>query len=123
MKVRTRLKGMPELRARLSKVADTNSLGALLEATAEEVRRAAVAGLADSQPPDSRNGALARSLTVTPGGDGLSFTLSTPLNYGWHLEYGSLHRPATPWLGPAFDTVRPSIERHLREWLTRATRG
>jgi hypothetical protein len=48
---------------------------------------------------------LARSLTVQPAQDG-SYTVSTPLDYGWHLEFGSLSRPAHPWLEPAAEDAR-----------------
>lgn len=123
MKLSAQLEGLAELGATLSGLGGTAGLDAALEAATNDVRDAAVANLSDSQSPDSRTGALARSLTVTPGGDGLSFTLSTPLEYGWHLENGSLARPAAPWLAPAVDAARPAVERRLREWLTGAVRG
>ncbi len=123
MKISVRLGGMPGLRASLSGVADADGLGAILEDAAAGLRNTAVASLTDGQPPDSRTGALARPLTVTRGGDGLSFTLSTPLDYGWRLEHGGLARPATPWLEPALDAASPAIERRLGDWLKRAVRG
>ena len=123
MKIAARFEGMDGLSATLSGIADAAGLGGVLEAAAADVRDAAAANLADGQPPDSRSGALAQSLAVTPGGDGLSFTVATPLDYGWHLEFGSLSHPATPWLAPAIDAALPSIERRLRDWRHDATRG
>jgi hypothetical protein len=46
-------------------------------------------------------------------------SVSTPLAYGWHLEFGTLKQPARPWLGPALDEARPRILRQIREWLAR----
>ncbi len=123
MKVNIRLGGVPDLTATLSRMADTEGLADALEDAAGQVRHAAIARLTDGQPPDNRTGTLAKSLTVTREISGLGFTLSTPLDHGWHLEHGGLQRPATPWLGPALDDARPAIERRLGDWLTRAVRG
>ncbi len=123
MKISIRLGRLPDLTASLSHLANLDGLADALEDAASQVRDAAVARLSDGQPPNSHTGALAKSLTVTRDGSGLSYTLSTPLDHGWHLEHGGLQRPATPWLAPAFEDARPAIERRLGDWLTRAVRG
>lgn len=122
MKMTAELRGMAELNAALSGLANADGLAEVLEACAGDVRDAAAANLADGAPPDNRTGVLAQSLAITPGAGGLSVTVSTPLDYGWHLEYGTLARPATPWLAPALDAAAPSIRGRLRDWLNSAVR-
>jgi hypothetical protein len=109
MKFTARVDGLGALGEALSRIADPAAIRSKLRASAESVRDAARARLEDSRPPDSRQGALARSLTAEPFADGMSWTVSTPLAYGWHVEFGSLGRPATPWLAPALDETRPGI--------------
>ncbi len=115
MKFTTRLDGLDAFGAALSRIADPAVIGDEVQAAAENVRETARASLQDARPPDSRSGALAQSLTVDPAGDGMSWTVSTPLDYGWYLEFGSLGRPATPWLEPALDEARPGIISRIGE--------
>jgi hypothetical protein len=120
MKITAQLRGMAELNATLSGITKAEGLADTLQSCAEEVRDAAAANLSDGAPPDSRTGALSRSLNITPSADGGSITVSTPLIYGWHLEYGGLKRDATPWLAPALDAAVPSIKVHFSDWLGEA---
>jgi hypothetical protein len=125
MKLGAELRGMGGLRASLTCLAGVDSLAQALDACAEDVRDAAAAKLAPEAPLDNRADALARWLTVTRdgtgGGGAVSITISTPLDYGWHLEHGSLTRPPAPWLAPALDEAAPSIRLRLREWLRGTT--
>jgi hypothetical protein len=122
MKFTAQLRGMAELNAKLSGLAKAEGLADTLQSCAEDVLDAARANLSDGTPPDSRTGALARSLNITPSADGFSVTVSTPLIYSRHLEYGGLTRAATPWLAPALDTAAPSIKVRFGEWLDEAIR-
>lgn len=123
MKFSAELRGMGALRAGLAGVSRSDGLAQVLNACADDVRDAAAARLSRSTQPDGRTDALVRSLTVARDdggggdGDGMSVTISTQLDYGWHLEHGSLTRPPTPWLAPALDEAAPSIRLRLREWL------
>jgi len=122
MKMTGRLDGLDALRGALGRIAGDAELEAQVNAAAEEIREAARAGLADGQTPDSRSGALARSLTVEPAGDGKSAVIGTDLDYGWHLEFGSLARSATPWLEPALDEARPGVLSRFRSWLASSSK-
>jgi hypothetical protein len=85
-------------------------------ATVEEVRKAAAANLSEDARSGRQTGALAQSLEINSGGDG-GYTVGTPLDHGWHLEFGSRTRPAAPWLAPAFDDARPGLLTRIRNRL------
>jgi hypothetical protein len=112
-----RLDGLQQMHRALRRIAETSELQERLRAGAEDIRAAARAGLGDGRPPDSPTGALAASLTVEMADDGMSARIGTGLDYGWHLEFGTLTRPATPWLEPALDEARPGILARLKRWL------
>jgi hypothetical protein len=114
MKMTGRLHGLEGLRRTLLRIADEASLRDAIRDSAEDVREAARANLRDGQPPDGRSGALAGSLSVEMTDSGQSAYIGTGLDYGWHLEFGSLTRPPTPWLEPALDAARPGILARLR---------
>ena len=109
MKMRGSVEGLASLRGGLARIAEKAVLTDALVAAGEAVRGAAVINLQDAQPPEKRRGDLADSLVVIPATDGLSVTVGTTLAQGWHVEFGSLNRPATPWLEPALDAARPGI--------------
>jgi hypothetical protein len=117
MRLTGRLDGLEQLRRALTRIAEPSELEASLKAGAEDIRTAARAGLGDGRPPDSRTGALAASLTVEMAERGMSARIGTGLEHGWHLEFGTLTRPATPWLEPALDEARPGILARLKRWL------
>lgn len=127
MKISSRVDGVDGLRGALSRIAEPFELTEHLEAAAEDVLAAAQANLTDGQPPESRSGALAESLTVDAASDGTGFIVGTPLDHGWHLEFGSSSRSASPWLKPAFDASRSGVLARVKFWLAnsgkRATRG
>lgn len=112
-----RLHGLDALRAQLSRIADTSDIRDQIEAAADEILAAAQTNLQDGESPESRTGALARSLRAEIARDGLSATVGTSLDYGWRLEFGGLDRPAAPWLGPALDAARPTILSRLKSRL------
>src|SRR5262249_25490929 len=118
MKLTTSLDGLGAFDEALSRIADPAEIQDELRAAAETVRETTRANLQDGRPPDSRSGDLANSLTVEPDGDGMSWTVSTPLDYGWQLEFGSLSHPATPWLEPALDEARPGIVSRMSQRLS-----
>jgi hypothetical protein len=114
MKIHSRVDGLESLRGGLARIADRAALADALAAAAEEVRSGARANLQDGKPPENRQGDLADSLSVAIAEDGLSVTVGTTLPQGWRLEFGSLARPATPWLEPALETARPGILARIR---------
>lgn len=122
MKLTNQLNGLDDLRKALSGIADETALRGAVEAGAEDVGKAAQQQLNDGLPPESRSGALARSLIVEAAEDGKSARIGTPLDYGWHLEMGSLNRPAMPWLEPAFNDSRSGILSRIRSWLANSAR-
>ncbi|WP_088348504.1 MULTISPECIES: hypothetical protein [Rhodomicrobium] len=117
MKLDARIEGLGAFGDALERIADPSGLAEVLETAAESICGAARVKLADGQPPDSRSGALAASLTVEAASDGAGYKVGTPLDYGWHLEFGSLGRAATPWLEPSLDDARPGIVDAVKRWL------
>ena len=117
MKIHGRVEGLANLRGGLARIAERAALADALVAGAEDIRTAARANLQDGQPPDNRQGDLAASLVIAPAADGLSVTVGTTVAQGWHLEFGTLARPAMPWLEPALEAARPGILASIREWL------
>lgn len=117
MKIRSRISGLGSFGAALSHILELQSLAEILSGEAEGIRSAARARLEDGQIAENRSGALAESLTVRSSDNGLSFTISTRLEYSWHLEFGSLDRAPAPWLAPALDDRRPAIITRIRNWL------
>jgi hypothetical protein len=115
VKLTTRVDGLGELEARLSRLADRRAIATDLREAAEEIRERAAANLASG----GSSGELAVSLTVTPDGDS-GFVVATPLDHGWHREFGSRRRAAEPWLGPAAEAALPGLPARLAARLRRA---
>jgi hypothetical protein len=116
VKLRGGVTGLDALNAALSDIASGNALEKALADTAEDIRRRAAATLTDGAAPDSRTGALADSLAVARD-DGGGYVVSTPLDHGWHLEFGSSLRPAMPWLTPSADEAQPGLAERISESL------
>ena len=122
MKLNARVEGLSALNARFSAVADEASFAPDLQDAAEDIRQRAAANLSDGALPESRTGALADSLTVSADEAG-GYTVSTPLDHGWHLEFGSLARPAAPWLEPATEEAQPGLIARIAARLKAALGG
>jgi hypothetical protein len=122
MKFKSRLTGLDDLKTAVAGIANDAELRQQVRAAVDDVRQAAIESLSDGQPPDSRTGELAKSLIVEIAGDGKSASIGTPFDYGWHLEMGSLSRPATPWLEPAFNDSRSAIMSRIRLWLANSAK-
>lgn len=111
MRLRGRIEGLARFQAALAEIGGGEDIAQDLAATAEDIRKRAAANLPD--------GALAQSLTVNASGDG-GYTVSTPLDHGWHREFGSIGRPATPWLAPAAEDAKPALLARIRNRLNGA---
>lgn len=122
MKLNARLHGMDGLHAALGRIASENELRSELATSTEEMRDAARAELDATPQPGNSIDALSRSLTGSVSADGKTLTVSTRLDQGWHLEFGTLRRPPRPWLAPAFDRAGPGILARLRAWLAHSTK-
>jgi hypothetical protein len=117
MKFDARLDGLDDFNRALSDIAASGEIKDALKEAASGLHDAAIARLHDGQPPESVTGALASSLQVDLADDGMSATVGTSLDYSWQLEFGSLGRPATPWLEPALRDAQPGILARIRRWL------
>jgi hypothetical protein len=115
--------GLGGVNAALSDIASGNALEKALADTAEEIRRRAAATLTDGAAPDSRTGALADSLTVARDDGGGGYMVSTPLDHGWHIEFGSSLRPAMPWLTPSADEAQPGLAERVSESMNASIAG
>lgn len=117
MNFNVHIDGLGAFSRALSDVATSEELRDAIKAASDGLHDAAIARLHDGSAPESASGALAASLTVDIAEDGMSASVGTPLDYGWQLEFGSLSRPATPWLEPAFRDAQPGMLARLRGWL------
>ncbi len=114
---RSHLEGLDRLSEMLTQTLDETALNEALLASGQSVIEAARANLEDGAPPDTRSGALAASLFAETGPDG-HVRIGTPLDYGWHLEMGTLTRVAYPWLAPALDDQRAGLVQQIGAWLS-----
>jgi hypothetical protein len=117
MTLRARLTGASEFRAALDRIADAGTLRDELTAAAEEIRVAARDRVDQADRPQGEADGLGRSIAVRFDSHGTSAEIGTPLDHGWHREFGSVARPPRPWLAPALDDARPKILTRLRNWL------
>jgi hypothetical protein len=111
--------GLGALNTALAEIGRAEALDEALAETAEDIRRRAAANLADGAPPDSRTGALEESLAVSRDAGG-GYVVGTPLDHGWHLEFGGSVKAATPWLTPATEDARPGLAARAAESLNAA---
>ena len=109
--------GLDRLSEKLARTFNETALNEALLASGKSVIEAARTNLQDGAPPDTRTGALAASLFAETGPDG-NVRIGTPLDYGWHLEMGTLTRPAHPWLAPALDDQRAGLVQQIGAWLS-----
>jgi len=109
------VRGLDALKRRLeprgldNAVADTLRLQA--ETVASEAARAAPGRLGETV-----------EVIDESHGDRRAFAVGTAHRAGRFLEYGTVHRPATPWLWPVFRARLPRIKQDLRNTL-RASLG
>ncbi len=102
------VKGLEALRARLAAAAAPEPFKKALreeaEALAAEARREA--------PPE-----IAQTIEVedVSQGERLGFASARPIRPGGLLEFGTLKRPASPWLWPIFRARLPGIKDKLRK--------
>jgi hypothetical protein len=113
--------GLGRLSQMLPRMLDDDALNEALLASGEAVIEAARANLEDGAPPETRSGALAASLFADLGPDG-GVRIGTPLDHGWHLEMGTLTRPAYPWLTAALDSQRENLAQQVSAWLSASGR-
>ena len=119
MKIRGGLDGLESLHKGLARITDPVPLAGAVAEAAEAVRGAAQANLRDELASGERPGGLADSVSIDHAADGLSITVGTTAAQGWHREFGSISRPATPWLAPALEAARPAILARIRLILAR----
>jgi len=100
--------GLAELRRRLEAASAPEPFKKALREEAE-----AIAAEARRQEP----GALAQSIEVqdVSQGERLGFTVGTSDPADRAAEFGTLKRPATPWLWPIFRAPLPAIKDRLRK--------
>jgi hypothetical protein len=118
---RSRVEGLDRLSERMARMLDDGALNEALLASGEAVIEAARVNLEDGAPPETRSGALAASLFAELGADG-HVRIGTQLDHGWHLEMGTLTRPAFPWLTAALDDQREALVQQVGAWLSVATK-
>ncbi|MEQ8746952.1 HK97 gp10 family phage protein [Pyruvatibacter sp.] len=117
IRARVTIKGETELRRQLVRRArkTASALKTEVAATAQAVRSTAQAHLDNAAVrPVSQSGRLARSLTVVLLANGLVVRVGSFLSYGAHLEFGTRHMRAMPWLAPALDAHRHGFKQKVR---------
>src|SRR5512138_2699015 len=112
----SRVDGLDSLSRLTARLLDETALSEALLEAGKAVIDAADANLKDGAPPDTRSGSLAASLFAAVEPDG-HVRIGTPLDHGWHLEMGTLTRPAYPWLTTALDDQRTALVEQIGAWL------
>lgn len=107
------IRGLETLQRRLAAAGAPEPIKSTLQgeavAVAEEARRAAP-------------GELGQTVEIVDRSRGtrLAYAIGTAHRAGPFLEYGTLRRPATPWLWPAFHGRSPRIKHKLRRLIADA---
>jgi hypothetical protein len=114
---RSRVEGLGRLSKLTARMLDDAALNEALLASGEAVIEAARANLEDGAPPNRRSGALEASLFAAVGPDS-QIRIGTPLEHGWHLEMGTLTRPAYPWLTAALNDQQTALVQQVSAWLS-----
>ncbi len=96
---------LPKLRGELRQRA-----GAAIRKAAHDIE----AGAKNVVPVDTGN--LKNSIQTTMEGD-LTAVVGTHVEYAPYVEYGTRRMAARPYLGPAAELVRPSLEAAMKELL------
>jgi hypothetical protein len=78
----------------------------------EKVTTDIAAGAGATAPIDT--GALAESYTAEV--EGLQGTAGTNMEYGPHVEYGTIHAPAQPHLVPSLERVAGAFNQHAEDF-------
>lgn len=109
------IKGLEALRRRLAAAAVPQAVNGTLraeaEALAEEARRAAPGELGPTV-----------EIIEQSRGAKLAYAVGTAHQAGRYLEFGTLRRPATPWLWPVFRARSRGINHKLRKMVIAALR-
>lgn len=106
----------------------------VVTAVAAQIAEQAVVSMEGQEPPSSpghapaiRSGLLhggIKSSTIMTGmGDFTATAIAyTDVEYAQHLEYGTVHMEARPFMAPAAEVVRPSFEKAMRSAVRRLGR-
>ena len=107
------VKGLDALQRRLAAAADQGPLKAALRAEAE-----AIAAEARNAAP----GELGQTVDVIDDSreTRLAYAIGTFEPAGRFLEFGTVRRPATPWLWPVFRARSPDVKHKLRKLVAAA---
>jgi len=104
------IKGLDALKRRLKAPGLDHAVADTLRLQAETI----AAGAAREAP-----GRLGETVEMIEErhGDRSAFAVGTARRAGRYLEYGTVHRPATPWLWPVLAARLPRIKQDLRNTL------
>lgn len=72
---------------------------------------------APGQPPHRDTGALANSIHVSNPGIAMTRDVGDGVEYGIHLEYGTVNMAARPWLRPAVEKESANFEKAWEQLL------
>jgi hypothetical protein len=116
-----RIGGVDSFRRRLASAAKMADIGQSLRTEAEALAAVAKATLEEN----SANRELARSIEIVSEsqGDSARYAVGSEAPLGHHLEFGTTHMRASPWLGPAFHARLPAINHALRKLVTGALKA
>ena len=66
------------------------------------------------------SGSLRNSIHVRQSEEGMSASVETSAEHARHVEFGTRHAPARPFLLPAFDEAKPKVVAEVRGAVRRA---
>lgn len=101
------IKGLEALRRRFAAAGASAPVKGALRAEAETIAEAA-----RREAPGQLGGTV--EVIDQSRGTRSAYAIGTAHPAGTWLEYGTVRRPATPWLWPAFRARSPAVKHHLR---------
>ncbi len=116
-----KITGLDAFKRRLADGAAMRGLKNAADESSAALRAAAERRLAEVAPDEASK--IAASMSVETAADGLRVRLRADGDRAAALEFGTLKRPAQPWLEPALTASRQAVVAAFARWFKMAIEG